>query len=271
MTEDCARPAPKRKRRRVLWIVLIVLVAALVKFIMHLVLPRNFHASGEVIPLKLSSGKFQVLYYCKTDDPKGIVILGTGDGGWSYWEENTAQSLISKGYAVGGWDCRKFADTRVYDQAKLAEGFNAAVEAVRKRSEAEDDAPIWYGGWSTGAEQSVAAAAVDDAPEHLAGLLLAAPGERGRYGITTGDLLGATPTGPNSFALADLAPKIRRLRVAQFVAGLDPLDDADWLAKLTVPYRKIDMPRTLHDMGGAGPEFQQKLIEAIEWTLAPTP
>ena len=104
-----------------LWIVLIVLLVALVKFILHLVLPRNFHASGEVIPLDLSSGKFQVLYYCKTDDPKGIVILGTGDGGWSYWEENTAQSLISKGYAVGGWDCRKFADTRTYDQAKLAE------------------------------------------------------------------------------------------------------------------------------------------------------
>src|SRR5687767_434423 len=138
MTEDCARPAPKRKCRRVLWFVLIVLVAALVKFILHLVLPRNFHASGVELPLDLSSGKFQVLYYCKTDEPKGIVILGTGDGGWSYWEENTAQSLISKGYAVGGWDCRKFADTRAYDQAKLAEGFHAAVEAVRDRSDADE-------------------------------------------------------------------------------------------------------------------------------------
>lgn len=271
MTDHSSEPKPKRNRRLVLWIVLIVLLAALVKFIMHLVLPRNFHASGEVLPLNLSSGKFQVLYYCKTDEPKGIVILGTGDGGWSYWEENTAQSLISKGYAVGGWDCRKFADTRTYDQAKLAEGFHAAVDAVRERCDAEDDAPIWYGGWSTGAEQSVAAAAVDNAPKHLVGLLLAAPGERGRYGITTGDLLGATPTGETSFALADHAPKLRHLKVAQFVAGLDPLDDVDWLKKLTVPYQVIELPRTLHDMGGAGPEFQQKVEEAIQWTLAPTP
>jgi hypothetical protein len=33
----------------------------------------------------------------------------------------------------------------------------------------------------------------------------------------------------------------------------------------------IELPRTLHDMGGAGPEFQQKVEEAIKWTLEPTP
>jgi hypothetical protein len=255
----------------VLWIIALCLLALLVKFILHLLLPRNFAGSGEVLPLDLSSGKFQVLYYCQAEKPRGIVILGTGDGGWSYWEENTARSLIGKGFAVGGWDCRKFADTRVYDQAKLAEGFAAAVEAVRERSDADDDVPIWYGGWSTGAEQSVAAAAVEDRPEHLTGLLLAAPGSHGRYGITTADLLGATPSGPNAFALADHAPKIRGLRVAQFVAGLDPMDDVDWLKKLTVPYREIELPRTLHDMGGAGPFFQEKVEEAIKWTLQPTP
>jgi hypothetical protein len=271
MTEHCPAPKPKRKRRRVLWFVLACVLALLVKFILHLLLPRNFRGSGEIIPLELSTGKFQVLYYCKFEDPKGIVILGTGDGGWSYWEENTAQSLISKGYAVGGWDCRKFADTRAYNQAQLADGFHAAIEAVRDRSDAGDETPIWYGGWSTGAEQSVAAAAIDEPPEHLVGLLLAAPGSNGRYGITTADLLGATPTGPNAFALADLAPKLHGLRVAQFVAGLDPMDDVDWLTKLKVPYRTIELPRTLHDMGGAGPVFQQKVEEAITWTLQPPP
>jgi pimeloyl-ACP methyl ester carboxylesterase len=255
----------------VFWIILIVLLALLVKFILHLVLPRNFAGTGEVLPLDLSSGPFRALYYCHSAEPKGIVILGTGDGGWSYWEENTARSLIAKGYAVGGWDCRKFADSRTYDQARLAEGFAAAVEAVRDRSHADDDVPIWYGGWSTGAEQSVAAAAVDDRPAHLAGLLLAAPGARGRYGITTADLLGAPPSGPNSFALADLGPKLRGLRVAQFAAGLDPMDDVDWLKTVTVPYRIIELHRTLHDMGGAGLEFQQKVEEAIQWTLQPAP
>ncbi len=162
----------------------------LTKFILHLVLPRNFAATGESLPLALASGSFQTSYYCGPQSPKGIVILGTGDGGWSYWEENTAKHLSAMGYAVGGWDCRKFADSRTYDQSSLGAGFHAAVEAVRKRSDADESIPVWYGGWSTGAEQSVAAAC-GDRPAHLVGLLFAAPGSHGRYGITTSDLCWA--------------------------------------------------------------------------------
>ena len=254
-----------------IWVILLVLLGLLVKFILHLVLPRNFTGSGESLPLKLSSGTFDTLFYCDSDKPIGIVIVGTGDGGWSYWEENTARSLASKGYAVGSWDCRTFSDSRVYNQELLAEGFCAAVNAVRQRSGGDDNLPVWFGGWSTGAEQSVAAAAAENRPERLVGLWLAAPGTRGRYGITTADLLGKTPEGPTSFALADLAPQLKGLRIAQFAAGLDPLDDTDWILKVTVPWKIFELPRTLHDMGGAGPEFQQQLLEALTWTLQPTP
>jgi hypothetical protein len=174
---------------------------------------------------------------------------------------------MAQGYAVGGWDCRKFADTRTYGQAELAAGYLAAVEAVRKRTHAASDVPIWYGGWSTGAEQSLAAATAPDRPKHLVGLLLAAPGTRARYGITTGDLLGATPTGPDTFALEDMAKKLSGVAVAQFAAGLDPMDDTDWIEKIAVPHRIFELPGEPHDMGGAGPEFQAKLDEAIAWTL----
>jgi hypothetical protein len=220
-----------------------------------------------MIPLDLESGPFEVSYFCGADKPRGIVILGTGDGGWSYWEENTAKHLVGEGYAVGGWDCRKFADTRTYDLPQLAEGFAAAVDAVRERSGADDETPIWYGGWSTGAEQSIAAATVADRPQRLVGLLLAAPGTHGRYGITTSDLLGVDPSGPNTFALADLAPKLAGLVVVQFAAGFDPMDDVDWIQKVPSRHRIIKLPRKLHDMGNAGPEFQQKLDEAMKWTL----
>lgn len=103
-----------------------------------------------------------------------------------------------------------FADSRKYDQAQLCAGFIAAVEAVRERTGAGDAVPVWYGGWSTGAEQSVAAAACANRLPQLVGLLLAAPGTRGRYGITSSDLLGGTPTGPDSFALADMVMPLKR-------------------------------------------------------------
>lgn len=253
--------------RRLLWLLLAVVVGLLVKFILHLLLPRNVPASGELLHLNLAGGPFDVPCFTGEKRPKGIVILGTGDGGWSYWEENTAKHLLAKGFAVGGWDCRKFADTRTYGQAELEEGFNAAVEAVSKRTHAAKDTPIWYGGWSTGAEQSVAAATAPNRPKNLVGLLLAAPGTRARYGITTGDLLGANPTGPDTFSLEEMAKKLSGVAVAQFAAGLDPMDDTDWIETLSIPHRIFEMPGKPHDMGGAGPDFQATLDEAITWTL----
>lgn len=272
MTEKIVVPPKRRKRpwlRRTMGVLGVIILALLVKFIMHLVLPRNFKATGEVLPITLPHGTFQTLYYNSSDAPLGIVIVGTGDGGWSYWEENVAQYLMAKGYAVGSWDCRKFADSRRYDQTELAAGFRAAVEAVEEKANV-DDVPVWYSGWSTGAEQSVAAAATPDRPDHLVGLILAAPGAHGRFGITESDLLGLEPSGPGAFALADMGSKLKGLRIVQFAAGLDPLDDITWLKSLgDIPHKIVNMPHSLHDMGNAGPEFQKKFLEAMQWTLEP--
>ncbi|SFJ08290.1 AcvB/VirJ family lysyl-phosphatidylglycerol hydrolase [Planctomicrobium piriforme] len=246
----------------------LIILLLLVRFLLHLLLPRNFTGNGEPLPLSLKSGAFQTLYYSNGKQPLGIVVLGTGDGGWSYWEENTAKHLMDKGYAVAGWDCRKFADSREYEHDDLAQGFVAAAEAVKKKSHAAAHVPVWYGGWSTGAEQSVAAAASAHRAPNLVGLLLAAPGRRGRFGIHTTDLLGVPPTGEKSFALAEMAPNMTGLKVVQFQAGLDPVDDAGWLEELKVPSKVYKLPNCLHDMGGAGPEFQSYVDQAMAWTLS---
>jgi len=265
-------PIKRRWLHRTLAVLAVILLALLVKFILHLVLPRNYKGSGEALSIQLPSGRFEVLYYNGDEVPLGIVVLGTGDGGWSYWEERVAKHLVAKHYAVAGWDCRKFADSRHYNQAELGAGFQAAAAVGRKRSGA-GDAPLWYGGWSTGAEQSVAAAADSHRPPELVGLLLAAPGEHGRYGITASDLLGMEPYGTGTFALAEFSRKLGGIRVAQFSAGLDPLDNAKWLKTLPKgSYQLIKLPLCLHDMGGAGDEFLRKLDEAMQWSLiAPNP
>jgi hypothetical protein len=266
-TDSLSHSKPGRARK-IFILVVIVAVGFLIKFILHLVLPHHDPGSGQPLPLALQSGTFETLYYNGSHKPKGIVILGTGDGGWSYWEEKVAKHLVSKGYAVGGWDCRKFADTRSYDAAELAAGFRAAVKAVQDRS-GVSTVPIWYAGWSTGAEQAVAAAAYPGRPLGMVGLLLAAPNRTGRYGIEESDLLGIEPEGEGTFPLAELAPRLTGLKVAQFVAGLDPLDDTTWLAALrSIPHRTYEFPTALHDMGGAGDEFLEKLDQAMAWTLS---
>lgn len=232
-------------------------------------------ARFQAVPLQLdlSSGHFDALCYECPGQPRGIIVLASSDGGWSCWEERTARHLAEAGYIVGAWDSRKFADTRRYDQKSLAEGWRMLTQALMVRCRAEATTPVWYGGWSAGAEQAVAAAAAQASPLPLTGLLLAAPGARGRYGITDSDLLGHPPSGRDSFALADLAPDILGVPVAQFAAEQDPQDDTVWLDRLgTSPHRLYSLPAMSHDLDRAGSQFQAALDSAIVWTrLAAAP
>lgn len=262
-----ALPARRRRWvRRTVLIISLILLACVVKYVVHMSLPHHFTGSGDPLPLALPGGAFQTLYFNGDEAPRGIVILGTGSGGWSAWEEKVARHLAGAGYAVGGWDCRAFADSRSYDQAGLVEGFKAAVAAVADRAEVKD-VPVWYGGWSTGAEQAVAAVG-SSRLQALVGLLLIAPAARGRYGMTESDLLGLEPEGPGSFALADFIDDLQGLGVAQFAAGLDPLDDTDWYPQpRPATYQIFELPRQLHDMGGAGDKFLNQLDQAMAWSL----
>jgi hypothetical protein len=267
MSDTLAHPGKRKWLRRTAGILAALLIAAAVKYVVHMLVPRNFTGTGEPLPIEMPGSAFEVLYFNGHEAPRGIVILGSGSGGWSSWEEKVTMHLVAKGFAVGGWDCRKFADTRKYGRAELAAGMAAALEAVQERA-GVGEVPAWYGGWSTGAEQSVAAV-TSERPDGLVGLLLVAPAARGRFGLTQSDLLGIEATGPGSFGLADFIPDLKGLRVAQFAAGLDPLDSTTWFAHPDASeYQIFHLPHQLHDMGGAGSEFLKKLDEAMEWSQA---
>ena len=99
------------------------------------------------------------------------------------------------------------------------------------------------------------------------GLLLVAPGERGRYGITLADLLGRTPRGPTSFALKELAPILGTIPVAQIHGSLDPLDSTEWLQFLKGPHRLNTLSGFGHFFGDAGTDLRKTLVEDAEWLV----
>ena len=256
--------------RRVFTIIQILLLIPIGWFLYHFLMPRNYiSVMAELIPLELSSGKFQVLYFAP-DRPKGILIVASGDGGWSdQWEEPVALHAANSGYAVGGWDCRKFANNRNFDHAKLVEGFNAAVDAVRKHADLPSDTPVWFSGWSTGAEWAINAAAGQDREKNLVGILAVSPGDRSRYGISKSDLLGLKVEGPDTYALADLAPQLHGLCIVQFAGELDVLDDTDWIKAIhdETPHKLVTIRKTTHDMNHADTRFLSEFDMAIQWTL----
>jgi pimeloyl-ACP methyl ester carboxylesterase len=256
--------------RTSLTVIQILFLIPILWFIYHMVMPRLYTSKkAEVIPLHLSSGDFETQYY-PADHPKGVMIVATGDGGWSgQWEEPVALHAVAAGYAVGGWDCRKFANTRTFDQAKLVEAFKAAADAVRGKAGLPSDTPVWYAGWSTGAEWAINAAAGPAREKHLVGILAVSPGDRSRYGLKKEDLLGLKPQGPDTYALADLAPKLHGLRIVQFSGEFDPLDDVGWIRSMdaATPHKVVKIPRATHDMNGAGARFLSEFDMAIQWML----
>jgi hypothetical protein len=173
------------------------------------------------------------------------------------------------GYLVLGVDCQKYAASD-YDETVLAADVGAIVGAAWPASSGPVP-PLILGGWSMGAEQSVptAAALKDPMRGRLVGLLLVAPGARGRFGLRMADRLGLVPSGKGTFALADYAGRLGNLRVAQFHASLDLLDSTTWLNGLSAPHRLFTMGRALHDFGGVSAEFQAMLSKAIVWILSP--
>ena len=238
------------------------------------------HTKPITEPITLARGAFEIAWYKPTAQPvRGFFVLGSGDGGWSYWETRVAKHLAARGWAVAGVDFAQYATTD-YTQEILAGDFARLVTELNHRSgqasagaattqPAPQPLPVIYGGWSMGAEHALpAAAAVDLRPQGLCGLLLIAPGARGRYGLRTADKLGITPTGEGTFALADFAPHLSGLRLAQLHAGLDPLDSINWYQALPIDLRLWKYPRAFHDFSNASDDFLALTDKAIDWLLA---
>ncbi len=162
-----------------------------------------------------------------------------------------------------GWDCRKFADPGPYDQKVLAAGFAAALDEA-SRINGVRDVPVIFSGYSTGAEQAVAAAAAIPRQPKLVGLLIIAPAERGRYGSTTPDLMGIKPTGKGSFGLSDLVPGMTGLRIVQIHGEHDPLDSTEWLGHLNTPYQLKIYPDGWHFFKDGGDFHRPGIFREID-------
>lgn len=216
------------------------------------------------IQLTQSTAKVR-LYEPDDDPPKAIVIFGSGDGGWSPWEDAMAHWLRDHGAYVLGFDLRDYAE-KDYDQKILVHDMaTLAAEAAKRCNGAT--VPVIYGGWSMGAVQAVAAAGSPERPAQLKGLLLFSADSRGRYGLRDKDELGITPEGPGTFALAEFSPMMKNLRVAQFHGGADFMASTAWVLNLKSPKALYTVPGANHGFDGPDDSFQEWVGRGLAWVL----
>jgi len=99
-----------------------------------------------------------------------------------------------------------------------------------------------------GAVQAVAAAASEHRSPLLIGLLLMSMDKRGRYGLRLTDQIGFAPAGDGTFAIADFTSWAVNLRIVQYEATGDWMNNVDWIRTLQTPHRLYELPRSNHDL-----------------------
>lgn len=222
--------------------------------------------SSEKLSLNLARGSFVVLHYparlsAPGSTPKAVILFGSGCTGWTYWEETVSCYLQAQGYEVLGLDFA-FYSAKDYDLKTLAKDCLTIAQTYAKNK-----LPVILAGWSTGAEQVVAAASGLPSTPNLAGLLLVSPGNTGGYGPCATNYIFWNVPASKLFSLTDLAPRMPHVRIVQWHAEFDPLDSTAWLSRLSVPHQEHDFPNAIHDFHGACPAFLSQLDASISWIL----
>jgi phosphatidylglycerol lysyltransferase len=204
------------------------------------------------------------LYEPDTLPPKAILIFGSGDGGWSAWEDAVARWLREDGCYVVGFDFREYA-AKDYDLDTLSKDMAALARDAANRCQGENT-PVIYTGWSMGAVQAVPAAS-KNRPPNLAGVILMSADSRGRYGLRSSDELGVTPEGPGTFGLGQFNAALKDLRVAQFHGGADFMASTAWIQSLASPHALYIVPGANHGFNGPDDSFKDWIVRGVNWVL----
>jgi phosphatidylglycerol lysyltransferase len=219
--------------------------------------------------VQLKRGPLDILHYIPGDPsfaarPQAVIVFGTGDGGFTGWEDRVCRTFQAEGCEVITFDCFKYSHTD-YDLPTLQADLNTLAHAFPHSGL---KIPVILSGWSMGADQAVAAAGGPARPADLVGLLLISPSARSRYGEREPDRWNVPPTGAGTFALDDFATKLDGLRVAQWDASLDLLDSDSWLKDVSTTHKAYVFKPAFHDYAGASDAFLADLKQTVAWILS---
>jgi lysylphosphatidylglycerol synthetase-like protein (DUF2156 family) len=247
--------------------------------------PGRSQAADEDQPIPhekitLSHAGQAVVRLFEPDEPRAVFVFGSGDGGWSAWEDAVSRWLREAGVYVVGFDTKQYAtggtgdvkdgnyqpDEKDFTQDNIGRDMAALADLGLKHA-GKDDLPVIYGGWSSGAALALPAAASGKKPKNLAGLMLFGTDRRGRYGLRHSDEIGKTPVGPGTFDLSQFDKAVAHLRVVQFHGGADFLASDKWIQTLKSPHALYGIPRANHGFDGPAPWFEDWVTDGLEWLL----
>ncbi|SDT97735.1 virulence protein (VirJ) [Verrucomicrobium sp. GAS474] len=228
------------------------------------------------LPVQLAHAVFTVhdLPPPGTTPAPAVILLFTGKGDWTLWEDRVGGHLAKMGYYVLGIETVRYASVKGGDYAPddFAADLERIVEAAPPAFVARN-APIFLLGRGLGAAAALGGAAVPPPPPRLAGLIVTDVPERGRYGYHLRDRIPfLAPGGEGTFTIKEAAAKLGTGQSALAVAQLHPddgyFDTTSWLSAVQGPKKTIAYARGWKNFGVATPAFIRALDEAVAWQLS---
>lgn len=255
--------------RKVSFVVYCLALAGIIAWVALQVAAPN-GSTGKTVQVQLARGPFTVLDFAPTakKEPRAIIVFGSGDGGWTPFEEAICKMLQLRGYEAIGIDFTSYADSD-YTLEILQGDMDRIAHAFRARY-ADNNPPVILGGYSMGAAQAIAAAGGPHPPAGLIGLLLVDPRSRGRYGLRLADRGEALPTGPGTFSMDEFTKSMNGVRVVQWHATEDSIDSRTWLELLTAPHKEFDFEQAGHLYVHGRADFLTQLGDSVNWIFRPS-
>jgi alpha-beta hydrolase superfamily lysophospholipase len=233
-------------------------------------------ASTEASPQSLSylsiRGHAQQLHLY--GPPRGTpIIVSSGDGGWMHLGPHVAELLAGRGFFVVGFDVKAYLTGFTTDAATLRtiDGPGDYKVLATFASAATGRKPILIG-VSEGAGLSVLAASDANTKAAIAGVIGLGLPDRNELGWRWKDsLIYLTHRPPNepAFSATALVPAVAPLPLALVQSTHDefvPLAETQRIfAHASEPKRLWIVDATNHRFSSNLPEFDARLMEAIEW------
>jgi len=233
------------------------------------------HSRRAYIPRDSELKREPLLFYPdagRSRHPKaGVFFLGNDLGFWGS-HQKLAERLASRGYAVVGFDIRKFLE-RLPDSALLRDSVMVhVIPALMKRSLHElgaDSLPIVIAGHSFGADLALWLEANAPVPG-VVGVLALGPTQRDHPTVTIKDEMNSgEPTEPGSFAVADeirnIPPNVR-IAVLRGASDKERTSDRDFIVAGGSRMTYMVIPFASHPLKSliiAGPMIERALDHLI--------
>jgi fermentation-respiration switch protein FrsA (DUF1100 family) len=210
------------------------------------------------------------LYGQPASDP---VIVTSGDGGWIHLAPHVAEFLAGRGFFVIGFDARaylaSFTDSKATLQAAEEPGDYRVLVEYAKRGSAVRPVLI---GVSEGAGLSLLAATDPKIKSSIAGVVGLGLPDLNELGWRWKDaIIYLTHGMPNepTFSAAEIAERVAPAPLAAIHSTSDeyvPLTEVNSvLERAHEPKRLWIVKASNHAFSGNLPEFDTRLLEAIQW------